>query len=186
MIYFSKNPLSFYDSTLFSPEQIPAGAVVITQYQHNTLKAALGLGHVITLDGETPVVGAIPEPPLSQVQAAQLAALNVACAEAITSGFSSSALGTAHTYASGQNDQANLTASVVSSLLPNLPGNWTTLQLCMDSGGNWAYLPHTAAQIQQAGVDLKTAILALLVKKAVLSARVTAATTAGDVQAVAW
>ena len=123
---------------------------------------------------------------LAQTQAAQISIITQACAAAITSGFTSSALGSAHTYPSGLTDQANLTANVLSSLLPGLPSTWTTPQLCQDASGVWAYVAHTAAQIKQVGGDGKAAILASLTKKANLQAEIEAATTIAAVQAIVW
>lgn len=123
---------------------------------------------------------------LAQAQAAQIGAITQACAASITIGFASSALGAAHTYPSGLTDQANLAANVVSSLLPGLPSTWTTPQLCCDANGVWAYVAHTAAQIQQVGSDGKAAILGYLTKKASLQAEIEAATTVSAVQAIVW
>lgn len=123
---------------------------------------------------------------LAQAQQAQLAIVGAACASAITGGFQSSALGKAYTYPSQQTDQANLNANVVSSLLPGLPANWTTMQLCCDENGKWGYVPHTAAQIQQVGADGKAAILGCLTKHAELKAQIAAATTVAEVQAINW
>lgn len=123
---------------------------------------------------------------LAQAQAAQIGIITQACAAAITSGFSSSALGSAHTYPSGLTDQANLAANVVSSLLPGLPSTWTTPQICCDANGVWAYVAHTAAQIHQVGSDGKAAILGYLTKKASLQAEIEAATTVSAVQAITW
>ena len=131
---------------------------------------------------------ALRNPPLTvaQAQQAQLAIVGAACAAAITGGFQSSALGKAYTYPSTQNDQANLNANVVSSLLPGLPANWTTLQICGDTNGKWGYMPHTAAQIQQVGTDGKAAILGCLTKNAGLQAQIAAATTVAAVQSINW
>lgn len=123
---------------------------------------------------------------LASAQQAQLAIVGAACAAAITGGFQSSALGKAYTYPSTQNDQANLNANVVSSLLPGLPANWTTLQICGDANGKWGYMPHTAAQIQQVGNNGKAAILGFLTKNAGLQAQIAAATTVAAVQAINW
>jgi len=123
---------------------------------------------------------------LAQAQAAQISIITQACAAAITSGFTSSALGSAHTYPSGLTDQVNLAANVVSSLLPGLPSTWTTPQLCQDASGVWAYVAHTAAQVQQVGSDGKAAILGYLTKKANLQAEIEAATTIAAVQAIVW
>ena len=140
--------------------------------------------------GWTVKTGALVSPTaaqlLAQAQAAQIAIITQACAAAITSGFISSALGSAHTYPSGLTDQANLAANVLSSLLPGLPSTWTTPQLCQDANGVWAYVAHTAAQIQQVGSDGKAAILGYLTKKASLQAEIEAATTVASVNAIVW
>ncbi len=120
----------------------------------------------------------IPAPTAAQqlaaAQSAQSIALSAACQTAIYAGFISSALGAVHTYPAKDIDQQNLSASVLNSLYPNLPTGWPTPFWCADSNGNWAYLPHTAAQIQQAGSDGKSAILANLTKNATLQAQIAA------------
>lgn len=127
-----------------------------------------------------------PSQNFDQVKQAQLAIVGAACAAAITDGFQSSALGKAYTYPSGQTDQANLAANVLSSMYPNLPANWATPQLCADSKGVWDYRPHTAAQIQQVGSDGKAAILACLTKNAALQAQIKAAPDAASAQQIVW
>ncbi|MBU3625745.1 hypothetical protein ICN48_05785 [Polynucleobacter sp. JS-Safj-400b-B2] len=121
---------------------------------------------------------------LAQAQQAQLATISSACAAAIVGGFKSSALGKSYTYPSNETDQLNLSGSVMSSLFPNLPANWTTLQACCDENSNWAYLPHTVAQIQQVGIDFKTFKLNCLTRNATLQAQVAAAKTVDAVQAI--
>ena len=138
-----------------------------------------------TANGWALVNGALVES-LAYARTVQIATLGGACGAAITSGFTSSALGSAHTYPSGLTDQANLAANVVSSLLPGLSSTWTTPQLCCDANGVWAYVAHTAAQIQQVGSDGKAAILGYLTKKAILQAEIEAATTVAAVQAIVW
>ena len=123
---------------------------------------------------------------LDWTKAQQIALLTAACAAAITAGFTSSALGSAYTYPSQMTDQANLSANVLSSLLPGLPTAWTTMQLCQDPSGVWSYVNHTAAQIQQVGTDGKAAILSALVKKNSLVEQVNAASTAAAVEAIVW
>jgi hypothetical protein len=123
---------------------------------------------------------------VAAAQAANVMQLSSACAAAIVSGFTSSALGSAYTYPSKATDQANLSASVLASLLPNLPAEWTTPFWCADSNGNWAFVNHTAAQIQQVGQDGKAAILALQAQNATLAAQVNAAATIDAALAVTW
>jgi len=123
---------------------------------------------------------------LADAQAAQTALLSAACGNAITAGFTSSALGAAYTYPAKMTDQQNLTASVLGSLMPNLPEAWTTSFWCADASDVWAFRDHTATQIQQAGQDAKTATLASMTKNQTLAAQVQAATTVQAVQAVVW
>lgn len=122
----------------------------------------------------------------SKVKADRSAVLNMSCQSQIYAGFQSSALGTPHTYPAKDKDQSNLTASVVASTLPNLPADWTTPFWCCDANGVWALVPHTAAQIQQVGLDGKAAITTAIVKNATLQKQVQDATTVADVEAVTW
>lgn len=124
---------------------------------------------------------------LATAQTAQSVIITAACIAAITNGIASSALGSAYTYPTKPTDQVNLTANVVDSLMSAAQvAGWTTPQMCMNSSGVWAYVPHTAAQIQQVGNDVKTAIAAALVKKNNLLGQVAAATTVTSVEAVIW
>lgn len=125
-------------------------------------------------------------PTLEQVQTAQIAVLTAACDAEIAAGYTSTALGTAHTYPTKTTDQLNMSASVVASLLPGIATDWTTPFWCADGTGAWAMRAHTAAQIQQAGSDGKALIQAAQVKLAALSVQVMAAADAAAVQAVAW
>jgi len=126
------------------------------------------------------------EPSLAEAQSKQIEINSAACSDAITSGFQSSALGSAHTYPSKVTDQQNLTASVVASLVPGNPSNWSTPFWCQDENGAWSYVNHSEAQIQQVGQDGKAAILVALSKNATLQAQVMAATSVSAVQAITW
>jgi hypothetical protein len=141
--------------------------------------------HKYQLSGNQLVVRTLPAE-LAAAQATQTALISQACQNAIYAGFTSSALGAAHTYPAKDLDQQNLTASVLSSLMPGLSSNWTTPFWCADANGNWAYVQHTAAQIQQVGVDGKAAILICLTKNQTLAAQIAAATTVAQVQAIVW
>jgi hypothetical protein len=155
-----------------------------------------GLTAVSIPDGTTVAIGyaydgtnfTAPAPTitLAQAQKQQSSVLNSACQSQITAGFTSSALGTAYTYPAKVTDQQNLTASVLSSLMPGLPTTWTTPFWCENSSGTWAYVTHTAAQIQQVGQDGKNAILTAMQQLQTLTAQVNAATTVAAVQAITW
>jgi hypothetical protein len=127
-----------------------------------------------------------PAPTLAEARAAQIALLRDACAAEIVGGYSSSALGTPHLYPSTPTDQANMAASVLASLLPDLAAGWTTPFWCADADGAWSFAPHTAAQIQQAGIDGKAMVVAAQTRLAGLEASIAAASTVAAVQAVVW
>lgn len=131
---------------------------------------------------------------LGDVKADQVAQLSAACQSAIYAGFTSNALGAAHTYPFGDLDQTNLTGSVLLSTLAaaGAPG-WITPFLCADGSGVWAYRPHTQSQIQQAGTDAANAKLANLIKNATKAAQINAVATTSDpvadiaaVRAITW
>jgi hypothetical protein len=68
---------------------------------------------------------------------------------------------------------------------------WATPFWCEDGSGNWAWIDHSAAQIQQVGNDVKGAVLACQAQNAMLAAKVNAITPAtpnaiAAVQAITW
>lgn len=123
---------------------------------------------------------------LSAVQTAQVAVLRAACGAEIVAGFASQALGVSHTYPSQATDQTNLIGAVTASQSPSAGPGWACNFWCEDGGGTWAFVSHTAAQIQQVLADGVTAREALSSKLATLTAEVMAATTAAAVRAVVW
>lgn len=183
---YSNSTKSFYPDGLHYLN-LPGDIVNVPD---NVAFSAMQRGPLDTLDyvnGELVVnVFVAPTISLAQAQANQVTLINDACQALIVGGHNSSALGAVYTYPSSLTDQANLNANVVSSLLPDLASGWTTQQICLSSAGVWAYLPHTAAQIQQVGSDVKSAIVALLVKGANYKAQIAACTTVDAVQAVVW
>jgi hypothetical protein len=133
--------------------------------------------------------GGVPLPlgsTLDEKKAAKISELSDACSAAIVAGFTSSALGSTYTYPSKNTDQQNLASSVLSSLIPGLPGGWTTPFWCADSNGTWGFIPHTASQIQQVGMDGKNAILACMARNAALASQVYSAVDADAVKAITW
>ncbi len=175
---------AFYDS-VDSP--VPAGVNVIEITHDQWLACISQQGQWYVADG---ALAQVPPPTAEQqlavAQQAQMDVLDAACKEAVYAGFSSSALGTAHTYPALDTDQQNLSASVLASLMPSVGSGWTTPFWCCDSAGTWSYAEHTAAQIQQVGQDGKAAILAAITKKAQLAAQVNAAASVEAVQSIVW
>lgn len=123
---------------------------------------------------------------ISETKLLQIDILNKSCSSQIIGGCSSEALGSSYIYPTKETDQNNLAANVLSSLLPNLSEDWTTLQICCDSEGNWNYLPHTAEQIQKVGNDVKDFILNCRIKYKNLCDKVEKAKTIEVVQTITW
>jgi hypothetical protein len=116
----------------------------------------------------------------------RIAVLKDACRAQIVAGFQSDALGSVHTYPAKELDQANLVGSVVASLIAGADTTWSTPFWCADVEGAWAFVMHTAGQIQQVGIDSKASILMALSKNEALASTVASATTVEQVEAVTW
>lgn len=119
-------------------------------------------------------------------QSAKAIEIDSACREAILSGFDSDALGTEHHYPAKMTDQQNLASSVLDSLLPGLPADWTTPYWCADVYGVWELRSHTALQIQQVGKEAKAAILLAMNRNEVLQQQVAAASTVQELESILW
>ena len=182
--FFIDNSYGMYDSDFNST--IPDNSIELTDEEY--YRIINERDGIWTLEDGKVVKIPTPPPPLDFVKSAKIAEIDAACAAAITAGQTSAALGTAHTYPSQPNDQANLTANVLKSIFPvnALNKEWKTYHLCADSSGLWAYRAHTAAQIQQVGDDVSASIMTLLMKNQGLKASVSACATIADVKAVAW
>jgi len=122
---------------------------------------------------------------IEEARSKKSVSLDADCKQSIVSGFYSSALGVEHFYPSKETDQANLNASVTSSFYPNLPEDWATPFWC-SLDGDWQYVEHTAEQIQQVGLDGKTAILGYLAKNQALHTQLQQAETLEEVEVIQW
>jgi hypothetical protein len=172
--------LALYDSDI-RPAPDPAEGVAALEMSDEAW-AQIGPGWTVSDSVPTPP-GA---PSLADVQATRIATLRAACAATIIGGYTSAALGAAHSYPSLPTDQANMTASVLASLLPDQPADWTTPFWCADAAGVWTFVPHTAVQIRTAGQDGKAMVVAAQDRLRDLSAQVAAAETAEAVRAITW
>jgi hypothetical protein len=125
---------------------------------------------------------------LDRIKINQINLISADCSEAIFDGFTSNALGAVYTYPAKTTDQMNLSASVLASLYPGLPVDWVTPFWCADVNGVWAFVNHTAAQIQTVGVAAKTTILTLMARNTALATKVMDPTTdtTDKVQAITW
>ena len=106
--------------------------------------------------------------------------------KSLPAGFESSALGEPHTYRAWPDDINWLHQAVTISGLPMIADEWTVDFLCADEDGNWVQVPHTAAQIQQVGLDASIDIGQLGTLKAALTQQIMAATTRSQIAAVTW
>ena len=121
-------------------------------------------------------------PTLAELKTSKTNDINSACSKAITSGFTSSALGTPHTYQSEQTDQLNLIGVVTAGTDDYFKCGVT------DANGNitWNYALHTIAQLQQVLADGKVHKQGLLQKANTLKVQVASATTVAKVKAIVW
>ena len=119
---------------------------------------------------------------LAELKTSKTNEINSACSKAITSGFTSSALGTPHTYQSEQTDQLNLIGVVTAGTDDYFKCGVT------DANGNitWNYELHTIVQLQQVLADGKAHKQALLQKANTLKVQVASATTVAKVKAIVW
>jgi len=178
---------------IVSTEQMP-GAIQITDDQYKQAIVAMVAGKFVTVKGgfqildELPVDPPPPPPPptLEEAQTSKIAELSASCQLDIYAGFHSSALGADFLYPAKPTDQQNLASSVLASILPGQPTDWTTPFWCADGTGSWAFRVHTAAQIQDVGKDAKARILACMAQNVALAAQATAAETVQAVQAIEW
>ncbi len=130
------------------------------------------------------LVAEAPVSVLTAAQAARVRLLTAACAEAITGGFTSSALGSPHTYGSSATDQANMTASAVAALAG--AATWKAQEWCADGNGAWGFVAHDAKQIIQVHTDMTTMIAAARTRLAQLKADVAKESSIEGVKAVSW
>ncbi len=117
-----------------------------------------------------------PGPSVEETQAVQGAKVATACKDAIDAGFTSSALGDAYQYGGKITDQSNIALAALNG------GNlW-----CADSKGEWEHRAHTASQARQVQKDMAAFIQAEQSHYAELLAKIKAATTVAEVEAVTW
>jgi hypothetical protein len=108
------------------------------------------------------------------------------CKAVIGGGYKSDALGHDHSYPSKGTDQINMVASCTDSLNPDNSPDWTTPFWCANAANEWAFREHTAVQIRKAGRDGKAAIVNYQLKNQRLLDQVALATTAEELEAIAW
>lgn len=185
-VYFdptSSVVLQLLDTDSFDYAELPPASCLLTVTDSQFATASSGTWYVVngvlTQTGPAPSAALL----LIQAQAVQIAKISADCAVALTAGFSSSALGTAHTYPSQDTDQRNLQNAVSVSI--GAASGWTTPVWC-ESGETWSLASHTAAQVQQVNADWLAFRVALQQKYAGLVSQITSAKTISDAKAAAW
>lgn len=184
-MFYSKSTGGFYDEAVHAA--MPSDAVSVSADLYRSLFAAQAAGLTIVADSNGAPTAVTPASlrSIEDIRASQSALLSGQCEAEIIGGFSSSALGTAHTYGSQDHDQRNLSDAMSASLTPGLADGWTTKLWCA-SGGAWIMADHTAARVQTVHSDWLTFRLARQTKLAGLIAQVTAASTADAVLGITW
>ncbi|WP_298214338.1 hypothetical protein [Acidocella sp.] len=144
---------------------LPTGAVECTEEQYQNASAwTVANDQIVAYT-----------PPLAQVQAAQITALQSTCQAAIEAGFTSAALGASANYPSDPRSQVNIALAAANG------GS-----LWCETGTSWAFTAHTAAQAQQVQKDLTAHIQSCQSQYAGLLAQVIAAASVAAAQAVVW
>ena len=115
---------------------------------------------------------------ISIAKSVQLGALSNCCQQQIISGFSSSALGAVHNYASDAVDQRNILLAAQST--------GGGLLSCQGASDIWVRVPHTQPQAQQVVADFVAASDTARTKLSGLEAQIEAATTVEAVKAIVW
>ena len=123
-------------------------------------------------------------PPIGDAKADRIRALRFDCLHAITSGFTSSALGKVYTYGSSDTDQANLGHDAVDAQASD--DKWRAPIWCSDAKGQWSLRDHDAKQVAAVFSDFRAMRAAAQSKLASLTERVNTAKSGDIVKAVAW
>jgi hypothetical protein len=91
-IYFAKSTLGFYDNTKYTPNQIPADAVEITDATYTSMVEAIGSGKLVVPDaaGAPSIIDkpVIPLTPTQQIQALEASVTPRRLREAVLTGDS--------------------------------------------------------------------------------------------------
>lgn len=174
--------IGFYDSD-DSPAPQGIDAINITDAEWQSCLASQGytVANGILIAPAAPTSDEI----LASAKATQTSDLSGDCQTAIMAGFSSSALGSVHSYPSALTDQLNMQTALAAS--QGQATAWTSNLWC-GTDGMWSFAPHTADQLLQVNADFVTARTAAQSKYAGLIAQVNAAdtNTVEAVQSIIW
>ena len=166
---------------------VDAGELELSNAQHTALLQAESRGGMLRPDPATaqPIVVARPSLPIAEQlvndYAVKVQELSAACEAAITSGFTSDALGTVYRYDSQLEDQINLTSALLN--------DQSTLYPCRDDAGTKMFLEHSPEQLRAVSGAFAAFKLKLLQQNNMLKEQADQALAAGDLealQAITW
>jgi hypothetical protein len=109
--------------------------------------------------------------------------INADCRNYIISGFSSSALGSVHTYPYGVTDQANLSNDLT---LASINPDMTFQLMCADESKVWGFKAHSSEQVKQIGIDAYNHVLNARQKNISLQNAADLSTTEEDTNSIVW
>lgn len=171
--------LQLFEVAVFDPAQNVW--LVEPDFRGQTYYDQAGTPVMIDAIGPVPLNLAATKPAsviLAESRDSAIAEINAACAAEIVGGFSSSALGSPHTYTCTLEDQANLLALIAGGA----GGNFT----CVNAASVKARRPHTDAELRALLADGRTHVELLLGKARDLKDAVAAAADVAAVEAVVW
>jgi hypothetical protein len=129
------------------------------------------------------------EEKLSKAKPQKSAEIKAKCSEAISSGFTSEALGKVYRYPTGETDKENVANAFLNGLESKQSGDdsWKSEQWCFDPDNEtWAFQEHNADQMIQVGKDMNAFIQGIRKHYADLAVQIEDATTEAQVLAVKW
>ena len=129
------------------------------------------------------------EEKLNKAKPQKLAEIKARCANDISSGFISDALGKDYRYPTGETDKENVANAFLHALESKQSGDdeWKTEQWCFDPDDEvWSFKEHNADQMIQVGKDMNTFIQGIRKHYADLVVQIDDATTEAQVLAIQW
>lgn len=148
--------------------------------------------NIVWVDGDPlPDQATMDASRFSALQNSAISALSDICANIITSGFISSALGTPHLYDSEDVDQINLIGATTTTAPSMVDPNGTAMYYAVREIVNGVTLPknytlHTYDQFRQVMTDGANYKLALLMNFNIKRYYISIATTPEQVEAITW
>lgn len=167
-----------YDDTV---HQFTLGLTYIKDGQVKERAAKPSVNHVWNNGSESWEVD------IAKLKAEKVEEIKKACQNQIVGGFVSNAVGTEHKYPSEQIDQLNLSATVQRARLGADVSSELFYFLCQNmTTGEWGYVEHTAAQIEQVGTDAYNFILSARMKYSQLSSLIQSLETEAELNSITW